>query len=166
MKNAVYPGSFDPLTNGHLNIIKRASVIFDNVTVAIGVNPEKKSLFTVKERVDLINQCIFGLKNVTVKSYSGLTANFVKEQDTNIVIRGTRDSRDFIYEQENANLNSLIDKDIETILLFANRDYELISSSMVKEINRFGGDVSKFVPAPVEKALKEKKKSEQNYPKN
>ncbi|ANZ58036.1 pantetheine-phosphate adenylyltransferase [Fructilactobacillus lindneri] len=160
MKNAVYPGSFDPLTNGHLNIIKRASVIFDNVTIAIGVNPEKKSLFTVKERVELINQCISELKNVTVKSYSGLTANFVKEQDTNIVIRGTRDSRDFIYEQENANLNSLIDKDIETILLFANRDYELISSSMVKEINRFGGDVSKFVPEPVEKALKEKKKSE------
>ncbi|USS87289.1 pantetheine-phosphate adenylyltransferase [Fructilactobacillus hinvesii] len=153
MKTAVYPGSFDPLTNGHLNIITRASAIFDHVIVAIGTNPSKKSLFSVSERMDLIKESTDHLTNVSVASYSGLTAEFVKAQHTNIVVRGTRDSRDFVYEQEIANLNGLLDEQIETILLFANRDYELISSSMVKEINSFGGDVHKFVPAPVARAL-------------
>ncbi|USS85494.1 pantetheine-phosphate adenylyltransferase [Fructilactobacillus myrtifloralis] len=156
MKTAVYPGSFDPLTNGHLNIIKRASAIFDHVIVAIGTNPSKQSLFSVAERIQLIQASTQELDNVEVTSYSGLTAEFVKSQHTNIVVRGTRDSRDFVYEQEIANLNGLLDEQIETILLFANRDYELISSSMVKEINAFGGDVSKFVPAPVARALQER----------
>ncbi|USS90926.1 pantetheine-phosphate adenylyltransferase [Fructilactobacillus carniphilus] len=157
MKTAVYPGSFDPLTNGHLNIIKRAGEIFDHVIVAIGMNPSKQSLFSVDERIALIEESTQGIANVSVTSYSGLTAEFVKSQHTNIVVRGTRDSRDFVYEQEIANLNGLLDEQIETILLFANRDYELISSSMVKEINSFGGDVHKFVPDPVARALQERR---------
>lgn len=139
-----------------MNIIRRASTIFDEVTVAIGRNPEKKTLFSVSERIQLLQCCTTELKNVTIKSYQGLTADFVRSEHTNIVIRGTRNSRDFVYEQEIANLNNLLDADIETMLLFANRDYELISSSMVKEINRFDGDVRQFVPDQVFKALKEK----------
>ncbi|WP_429971225.1 pantetheine-phosphate adenylyltransferase [Fructilactobacillus sp. Tb1] len=162
MKKVIYPGSFDPITNGHLNIIKRASQIFDEVVVAVGNNPDKKTLFSVTERVDLIKETVKDISNVTVTDYSGLTVNFVRKQRTNLIIRGTRDSSDFVFEKEIANLNSLLDDQIETMLIFANKDYELISSSMVKEINRFNGDVSKFVPSPVLAALKAKGSHEKN----
>lgn len=162
MKKVIYPGSFDPITNGHLDIIKRAAQIFDEVVVAVGNNPDKNTLFSDKERVELIKKSVFDIKNVSVTEYSGLTANFVKSQGTNLIIRGTRDSRDFVFEKEIANLNSLLDNQIETLLIFANKDYELISSSMVKEIIRFDGDVSKFVPKPVLSALKVKVKHEKN----
>lgn len=162
MKKVIYPGSFDPITNGHLNIIKRAAQIFDEVVVAVGNNPDKETLFSAAERVELIEQSVVSLKNVSVTEYDGLTVNFVKQQQTNLIIRGTRDSNDFVFEKEIANLNSLLDNKIETLLIFANKDYELISSSMVKEINRFDGDVSKFVPSPVLSALKVKGNYEKN----
>lgn len=156
MKKVIYPGSFDPITNGHLNIIKRAAQIFDEVVVAVGNNPDKQTLFSAAERVELIKQSVTEIKNVSVTEYQGLTVNFVKEQGTNLIIRGTRDSSDFVFEKEIANLNSLLDDQMETLLIFANKNYELISSSMVKEISRFDGDVSKFVPSPVLAALKVK----------
>lgn len=155
MKKAIYPGSFDPLTNGHLNIIKRASNMFDEVVVAIGNNSKKNGMFTPKERLALIEECIKPFSNVSAKLYDSLTVDFMKEQSSNIIIRGIRDTKDFEYEQEIANLNEMMDSNIETVLLFANHDFELISSTNVKEIHSFGGDISKFVPAPVEKAMRE-----------
>ncbi|WP_395319006.1 pantetheine-phosphate adenylyltransferase [Fructilactobacillus frigidiflavus] len=162
MKKVIYPGSFDPITNGHLNIIKRAAQIFDEVVVAVGNNPDKQTLFSAAERVNLIKQSVTDIQNVSVTEYNGLTVNFVKEQGTNLIIRGTRDSSDFVFEKEIANLNSLLDDQMETLLIFANKNYELISSSMVKEINRFDGDVSQFVPSPVLAALKVKVNHEKN----
>ncbi|WP_395389278.1 pantetheine-phosphate adenylyltransferase [Fructilactobacillus frigidiflavus] len=162
MKKVIYPGSFDPITNGHLNIIKRAAQIFDEVVVAVGNNPDKQTLFSAAERVNLIKQSVTDIQNVSVTEYNGLTVNFVKEQGTNLIIRGTRDLSDFVFEKEIANLNSLLDDQMETLLIFANKNYELISSSMVKEINRFDGDVSQFVPSPVLAALKVKVNHEKN----
>ncbi|WP_413627103.1 pantetheine-phosphate adenylyltransferase [Fructilactobacillus vespulae] len=162
MKKVIYPGSFDPITNGHLDIIKRASHIFDGVIIAVGNNTAKTTLFSVDERIALIKKCTETLPNVEIKQYSNLTVDFVKESGTNLIIRGTRDSQDYNFENRIANLNRLLDSDVETLLMLADKKYELVSSSMVKEVLSFGGDISQFVPQPVEIKLKEKFNNEKN----
>lgn len=154
----IYPGSFDPLTYGHLDIIKRLDAMFDEVIVAILINEDKKSLFTLEERVDLIKTevCENDLSSVTIKSFDGLMVNFAKEENTHIIARGLRLVADYEYEKNIARINSSLYPELETIFLLANSNYSFISSSGVKEVASFKGDISPFVSPNVEKKLKEK----------
>ena len=154
----IYPGSFDPITYGHLDIIKRLNDMFDEVIVAILINEGKKSLFTVKEREDMLREEIESnqLTNVTIKSFSGLMVNFAKEEDCKIIARGLRLVADYEYEKNIARTNRSLYDGLETIFLLANSNYSFISSSGVKEVARFHGDISPFVSINVEKKIREK----------
>lgn len=146
MKRAVYPGSFDPITNGHLDIINRASRVFDEVVVAVLVNPDKKGLFHIEERVDLIEKCIGNLKNVKVQSFSGLLINFMKTVDSKVIVKGLRAVSDFEYEFQMALMNNKLDPKIETVFMMTNAKYSYLSSSSVKQVAMFGGCVKGLVP--------------------
>lgn len=154
----IYPGSFDPLTNGHVDIIKRLSGMFDEVIVAILINENKKSLFTVKEREDIIKVAIEdeGLSNIKIDSFNGLLVNFTKANDIKIIARGLRAVTDYEYEKNIARVNSTLYEGLETIFLLSNPAYSFVSSSGVREIAAFKGDVSAFVSPSVEKKIKEK----------
>lgn len=154
----IYPGSFDPLTNGHVDIIKRLSGMFDEVIVAILINENKKSLFTVKEREDIIKEAIEdeGLSNIKIDSFNGLLVNFTKANDIKIIARGLRAVTDYEYEKNIARVNSTLYEGLETIFLLSNPAYSFVSSSGVREIAAFKGDVSAFVSPSVEKKIKEK----------
>ena len=154
----IYPGSFDPLTNGHVDIIKRLSAMFDEVIVAILINENKKSLFTVSEREEIIRQAIEeeGLDNIKIDSFNGLLVNFAKEHDIKIVARGLRAVTDYEYEKNIARVNSTLYEGLETIFLLSNPAYSFVSSSGVREIAAFKGDVSAFVSPSVEKKIKER----------
>ncbi len=154
----IYPGSFDPLTNGHVDIIKRLSGMFDEVIVAILINENKKSLFTVKEREDIIKDAIEdeGLSNIKIDSFNGLLVNFAKANDIKIIARGLRAVTDYEYEKNIARVNSTLYEGLETIFLLSNPAYSFVSSSGVREIAAFKGDVSAFVSPSVEKKIKEK----------
>lgn len=154
----IYPGSFDPLTNGHVDIIKRLSSMFDEVIVAILINENKKSLFTVGEREDIIREAIEeeGLENIRIDSFNGLLVNFAKENDVKIIARGLRAVTDYEYEKNIARVNSTLYQGLETIFLLSNPTYSFVSSSGVREIAAFKGDVSAFVSPSVEKKIKEK----------
>lgn len=149
MRIAIYPGSFDPITNGHFDIIKRAVKVFDKVVVAILINPEKKSLFQIDERVELVKRVIKGISNVEVISFGGLLVNLLKEYNTNIVLKGLRTSLDFDYERQMAVINKKLDSNIETICLMTSPENIHISSSVVKQIARFNGDIQEFVPKEI-----------------
>tara|TARA_Y100000310_G_C20470902_1_gene709974 strand:- start:198 stop:680 length:483 start_codon:yes stop_codon:yes gene_type:complete len=155
-KIAVYPGSFDPVTNGHMDVIKRALRIFDKVVVAVGDNLEKKSLFSVVERVGILQKVTRGLKGVEVRSFSGLLLDFVKSEKASVIIRGLRAVSDFEFEFQRALMNRKVDNKIETIFIMTKGSYCYLNSSIVKEMAQFGGCVDKLVPKIVEKKLKEK----------
>jgi pantetheine-phosphate adenylyltransferase len=153
---ALYAGSFDPLTNGHLDVIERAASMFGHVIVAVGQNPKKPGLFTVDERLILLKSSCRGLKNVSFESYSGLTVQFAAQRKCSVLIRGLRDSQDFITETQMAHMNVNLDPDINTVFIPCKQGLSDVSSSLIKEVASFGGDVSLLVPSQVERALKKK----------
>lgn len=155
-KRVVVPGSFDPLTNGHLDIIKRAAVVFEEVTVVISNNSAKKSLFTVEERTKLIEEVTKDIPNVNILTSNGLLVDFAKSIGAAAIVRGLRAVSDFEYEMRITSMNRVLDKSIETFFIMTNNQYSFLSSSIVKEVAQYGGDISELVPAVVEKALKEK----------
>jgi len=156
-KKAVYAGSFDPITNGHLDIIQRASKLFDELCVAVVVNPNKKCLFELDERMDLIKKVCSGIDNVSVSTFSGLLADFVDENDFNAVVRGLRNINDYASEKEMASINSkLYTKGTETVFFMAEQECTHISSSMVKEVASLGGNIDSFVPEMVAELIYEK----------
>lgn len=153
---AICPGSFDPITNGHLDIIERGSEIFDGIIVAIFNNQSKNPLFTVEERIELIKESTKHLPNVTIDSNEGLLIDYAKEKNVKIILRGLRAVSDFEYELQIASMNRKIDDDIETLFMMTNNQYSFLSSSIVKEIAKYHSSVSDLVPEVVEKALIEK----------
>ena len=153
---AVYPGSFDPPTKGHLDIIARASKIFPKVIIAITENYNKHHMFSLQERVDMMKESVSSIKNVEVDSFSGLLADYLINIDSFIVIRGLRALSDFEYEFQMALMNRTLNQKIETIFLMPDQLYTFLSSSMVKEIAGLGGDFKNFVPKPVCKRIKTK----------
>ncbi|MFC4760765.1 pantetheine-phosphate adenylyltransferase [Fructobacillus durionis] len=153
MKKAVFPGSFDPLTNGHLDIIERAAALFDEVVVAVGKNTNKQGLFQPEERLELAKAAVAHLSNVTVGQIDGLTVDYMEKIGAQYIIRGLRNCKDFEYERDIAGVNSVLD-DVETVLLFAKPENQNISSSMVKEISKLSSNrLAAFVPPVVVKAL-------------
>jgi pantetheine-phosphate adenylyltransferase len=146
MKIAVYPGSFDPITNGHEDIIKRASGIFDELIVAVLVNPDKKGLFRIEERVELIKKVVAPYPNVKVESFSGLLINFMKAKKAEVIIKGLRAVSDFEYEFQMALMNSKLSPTVETLFMMTSAQYSYLSSSAVKQVAMFGGCIKGLVP--------------------
>lgn len=156
MIRAIYPGSFDPVTFGHLDIIKRATNSFDELIIGVLNNSAKNQLFTPDERVDMIKQCVSEYENVTVKSFEGLLVDFAKNNDASIIVRGLRAVTDFEYELQMAQTNHIIYNDIETIFFTTSLEYSYLSSSTVKEVAKNKGDISKFVPECIIKKVYDK----------
>ena len=146
MNRAIYPGSFDPVTNGHVDIILRSSKIVDRLIVGVLNNSAKKSLFSVEERVSMLKELTKDLPNVEVTSFDGLLVDYMREIDASIIVRGLRAVTDFEYELQIAQTNHIENTDIETIFLTTNLQYSYLSSTIVKEFASYGGDISKFVP--------------------
>jgi pantetheine-phosphate adenylyltransferase len=157
-RTAIYPGSFDPLTNGHLDVIQRAAKLFDRVIVAVAENDSKHPLFTLAERVALVKQAVTKLPNVQADSFNGLLVEYVAERRAQTIVRGLRAVSDFEFEFQLALMNRKLDEKIETIFMMPKDTYTFLSSRIVKEIARLGGDVRAFVPAHVQAALKRKLK--------
>lgn len=153
MTIAIYPGSFDPLTNGHLDIIMRAAALFEELIVSIYETPSKNLLFTPDERVDLIKEAVINLPNVRVMKYQGMTVNFARQVGARVMIRGLRAVTDFEYEFPLAMMNKRLAPEIETVALYASVEYQLVSSSLLKEVAGLGGSISSLVPPNVEAAL-------------
>ncbi len=156
MKTAIYPGSFDPITKGHLDVLERAAGMFDKVIIAVLVNSSKKSFLPIEDRIKLIEDSCKNIKNVEVDSFDGLTIDYAREKDAKILIRGLRAVSDFEYEMQLSQTNSALAPDINTVFLITKPKYNFISSSTIKEIATMKGDISKFVPPPVATYLKEK----------
>ncbi|MGN0514213.1 MAG: pantetheine-phosphate adenylyltransferase [Lachnospiraceae bacterium] len=156
MRTGVYPGSFDPVTNGHLDIISRSALIVDRLIVAVLNNNSKTPLFSANERVNMLKEVTKDIPNVEIFSFSGLLVDFMKQCDAKIVFRGLRAITDFEYELQMSQTNRLLDSSIDTIFLNTNLKYSYLSSSMVKEVAHYGGDISKFVPEIVVPKVYEK----------
>ncbi|HAF69849.1 MAG: Phosphopantetheine adenylyltransferase [Acetothermia bacterium 64_32] len=158
MRAALYPGSFDPITYGHLDIVRRARKVFDKLTIAVVENPRKEALFSPEERRGLVEQALQeeGIGDVPVITYSGLLIECAKRLGVVAIVRGLRATSDFDYEFQMALTNRDLDSDIETVFFMTAGRFSFLSSSIVKEVKRYGGDVSKFVPRCVERALEEK----------
>lgn len=156
MLRALYPGSFDPVTNGHLDVLQRAARLFDEVVVAVAYNEAKKGLFTSAERVALLQEATAGMKNVRVTSFEGLLVDFARAQKARAVIRGLRAISDFEFEFQLALMNRSLEPDLEALFLMPSEEYTYLSSRLVKEVARLGGDVSRFVPKCVYSALLER----------
>jgi len=153
---AIYPGTFDPLTNGHADLVLRAARLFDAVVVAVAANPSKQPLFSLEQRVALAQQAFDHCPNVSVIGFSGLLAQFAKDQHAQVLIRGVRAVADFEYEFQLASMNRSLNPDLDSIFMTPSEKNTFISSTLVKEVCRHGGDVSSFVPLHVEQALKQK----------
>src|SRR6185436_724247 len=156
MRTVIYPGSFDPLTNGHLDIIQRAIKLFDHVIVAVAASESKGPLFTLRERFELVSQGVKHLPDVTVETFEGLLVQYVEERGGQAVIRGLRAVSDFEFEFQLALMNRKLNERVETIFMMPKETYTFLSSRIVKEIARLGGDVSAFVPPHVVMALRKK----------
>ena len=158
---ALYTGSFDPLTNGHLNIIERAAKLYDELTIGIIVNYSKKSMFSLEERKEMIEETLSHLDNVKVEFFSGLLADYVNENKFNVVVRGLRAAMDFEYEIQMAHMNArLFDEQVETVFLMTDPKYSFISSSMMKEVHSLGGSIEGLVPEVILKKMDDKTKGE------
>ena len=155
-KIAIYPGSFDPVTYGHIDIIERASKLTDQLIIGVLKNSSKTPLFSTDERVKMLSEAISYIPNVSVESFEGLTVEFAKSRGANAMIRGLRAVTDFEYELQLSQTNKVLEQTIDTIFLTTNLKYSYLSSTITKEIAAYGGDISRFVPPAVEKALKEK----------
>ena len=156
MKTAVYPGSFDPVTNGHIDIIKRALKLFDKIIVTVGDNPGKEPTFTTEERIEMLKESTKDIKNIEIDSFQGLLLDYVTIKDSKIIIGGLRAVSDFDFEFQRALMNRVVDKSIETVFIMTKEDYVYLSSSIVKEMAMFGGNINGLVPNIVEKKLREK----------
>lgn len=156
MKTIVYPGTFDPITNGHIDLIERASKLFDKIIVSIASSKKKSPLFTIEERISLATECLSHLPNVEIKGFDYLLVNFVKDCGGDAVMRGLRAVSDFEYEFQLANMNRALSPNVESIFLTPAEKFSYISSSLVREISSLQGDVTKFVPANVADALVKK----------
>ena len=156
MRSAIYPGSFDPVTNGHLDVIERARKLFDEVIVAVAHNDEKQPLFSLKDRLDLLRETAGKIDNVRIAEFEGLLVEFARKEEAGAVIRGLRAISDFEFEFQMALMNRKLQGDLETIFLMPKEEYTYLSSRLVKEIARLGGDVSQFVPPMVAKSLARK----------
>jgi len=154
MTSVIYPGTFDPITNGHLDIIERSAVIFPRVLVAVANSPSKKPLFSLDERVELVRQSVAHLSNVEVFGFSDLLANVIKQRNISAIIRGVRTTTDFEYELQLAALNRLLTKGVDSLFFPPAEKWAFVSSTIVREIYLHGGDVTELVPVPVLNALK------------
>ncbi|ACA84377.1 MULTISPECIES: pantetheine-phosphate adenylyltransferase [Shewanella] len=152
-KRAIYPGTFDPVTNGHADLIERAAKLFQHVVIGIAANPSKQPRFTLDERVQLLKLVTAHLDNVEVVGFSGLLVDFAKDQQASVLVRGLRAVSDFEYEFQLANMNRRLDPDLESVFLTPSEENSFISSTLVKEVALHGGDVSQFVHPEVSKAL-------------
>lgn len=155
---AIYPGTFDPITNGHLDIITRAASMFDELILAVAASPHKKTMFSLDERVALAQQAAAHLQNVSVTGFSDLMANFAQTQQANVLVRGLRTAGDFEYEMQLAHMNRHLMPTLESVFLMPSKEWSFISSSLVKEVARHDGDVTHFLPVNVHQALMEKLK--------
>lgn len=156
MRRAVFPGSFDPITKGHLDIIERSAKIFDEVVVAVLINVDKKGLFTIDERVSLIERSTSHIKNVKVKSFKGLLVDFLEKEECTNVIKGLRNGTDYDYEAQMAIINKTLDENVETLFLVARSKYCGVSSSVVKQIGMLNGNIEKFIPSCIVEDFNEK----------
>ena len=156
MKTAIYPGSFDPVTLGHFDIIKRSSEIFDQVIVGVLCNSAKSPLFSVEERVNMLKDVTSHFPNVEVQSFAGLLIDFVRSNDANVIVRGLRAITDFEYELQLAQMNRVIAPEIDTLFLTTNLKYAYLSSSMAKEVAMYGGDISSFLSPEIAEKVREK----------
>ena len=152
---AVCPGTFDPITNGHIDIVMRSLGIFDEVVVAVAPNPKKTPLFKIEERMELIRESFKALERVTIESFDGLLVNYVKQKGGVAIVRGLRAISDFEYELQMALMNRRLDSGIETVFMMPSEEYSFLTSTIIKEIASFGGSVKGLVPEVVEKALNE-----------
>ena len=159
MVKAVYPGSFDPVTLGHLDVIRRAAKVVDELIIGVLVNSAKKPMFTLEERMELIKEATAEFPNVTVKTFHGLTVEFAKENDAHLIIRGLRAVTDFESEMQIAQTNHSIEPDIDTMFFTTSLEYAFLSSTIVREVAFYGADISKFVPPGVIRAFEQKKQA-------
>lgn len=157
---AIYPGTFDPITNGHLDLVKRALRFFDEVVIAVAPSLKKQTLFTLEERLALIRGSITGMPKASVESFHGLLVAYVKEKQAIAIIRGLRAVSDFEYEFQIAHMNRRLMKDIETVFLMPSEEYSFLSSSIIKEVASFGGSIKGLVPKAVEKAINKRFRKE------
>lgn len=153
MAIAIYPGSFDPVTNGHIDIIVRAGLVFDKVIVTVMDNPRKTPAFTLEERLEMLVESTKGMENVEVDYYHGLLIDYVKQKKAKIIVKGLRAISDFEFEFQMALINRKLNEEVETMFMMTNNKYSYLSSSIIKEIASYGGDVRKLVPPPVLKRL-------------
>ncbi|ABR74048.1 phosphopantetheine adenylyltransferase [Actinobacillus succinogenes] len=160
MKTVIYPGTFDPITNGHLDIIERTAVLFPQVIVAVAASPTKKPLFDLQDRVQLAEESVAHLPNVRVIGFSGLLADAVKEHDITAIIRGMRTTMDFEYELQLAHLNRVLSQGVESLFLPSTEQWSYVSSTIVREIYLHNGNVDQFVPPPVLNALNRRRKAD------
>ncbi len=156
MKRAIYPGSFDPITFGHLDVIQRAAKISEELIIGVLENGNKNQLFSVSERVNMLKEVTGDMPNVRIQSFEGLLIDFAKQEQCKVIIRGLRAITDFEYELQMAQTNRIMNAELDTMFLTTSLEYAYLSSSTVKEVARFGGDISKFVPEKVAWKLKEK----------
>ncbi|EPS0984536.1 pantetheine-phosphate adenylyltransferase [Vibrio vulnificus] len=158
ISRVIYPGTFDPITNGHLDLIERAAKMFDEVIIAVAASPSKNTMFTLEERVDFAQQVTHHLDNVTTQGFSGLMVDFARDVDANVLIRGLRTTVDFEYEFGLTNMYRRLLPGLESVFLTPSEEHAFISSTIVREVAIHGGDVSQFVPSIVAQALHQKKK--------
>lgn len=156
MTTAIYPGSFDPITNGHVSILRGGLVAFDRLIVAVLENPKKSALFTVQERIDMLRETVGNDPRIEIDSFEGLLVDYARKKNVRVVLRGLRAVADFEYELQLANMNRHLNEDVETVFIMAKDAYFYVSSNLVKEAAKLGGDVSKLVPAGVSEKLRTK----------